>query len=218
MTVRRLLVVDAHPVIGAGLARFLEHEPDLEVVGQVRDAASALEEIARRRVDLAVVDIGLGQDDGLELTARIVERHAIGVVVFSGHDEEIYAERALRAGAKAYVMKVASREEILAAVRRVLDGGIHVSERMASRLLHRFGPDRNPGAGAGNIASLTDRELQVFRLLGMGLGTRGVAGRLALSVKTVETYRANIKRKLGIRSAGELVRRAVAFELSERTA
>ncbi len=215
---RRLLLVDDHPIMRQGLAQFLNAQTDLAVLYQAATAAQGLELARRHEPDAVVVDLSLKTGNGLDLVKDLrAFLPRLPVLVLSMHDESIYAERALRAGARGYVMKGEDTEKILLAVRRVLSGGTWVSETVMSRVLQRAvgGGDLTAGAGApldDPVADqLTDRELQVLTMLGRGRGTRAVATDLGLSVKTVETYRANLKEKLGLADAPALVRFAVEW-------
>lgn len=209
--VSTVLIVDDHPIVRRGLAQVIEAEKDLAVCGEAADPDEALEIAREQQPHVAVVDIGLARGDGLELV-RELRTHlpAVKALVLSLHDEAVYAERALRAGARGYIMKEAGGDEVVEAIRRVLSGDFYLSERMNARFLNRFASG-GPAAGAKPVDALTDRELQVFRLIGRGRGTRDIAKELDLSVKTIETYRERIKRKLGLRNAVELVQRAVLW-------
>lgn len=203
----RLLLVDEQPILREGMARLLESEPDLKVCGQADSAAGALKEIGSRRPDLVTVDIILKGMNGIELIKQIKGLHPfLPVLVLSMLDEALFAERALRAGAKGYVMKQAPVEEVKGAIRRLLRGGRYLSPRMQERILENIS---GGGAPAPGIDSLSDRELEVFQLIGDGCGTRHIAEHLQLSVKTIETYRAHIKEKLKLSSGLELIRLAM---------
>ncbi len=207
----RVLIVDDHPIFRAGVTQLINQEPDLIVCGEAESCAEALEAIAAGKPDIAVVDIALKGRDGIELTKELKGRYPkLPVLVLSMHDESLYAERALRAGARGYIMKQETTDKVLVAIRRILSGGVYVSDSMSARMLHHFIGQRTPAA-AGTLDKLSDRELQVFRLLGQGHGTRQIAGELRLGLSTVETHRANIKRKLNLRTATELVRHAVRW-------
>ncbi|MBD3160901.1 MAG: response regulator [Candidatus Eisenbacteria bacterium] len=208
----RILVVDDHPIIRDGLAALIGLEPDLEICGRVADAATALKRIAEDPPDLAIVDITLGGGNGIELIKQIKASHEeVSTLVFSMHDEKLYAERALRAGAKGYVNKSSPSEEVVVAIRRVLDEKIHLSDEMSELLLNRVVQGSAEEADLGGIDSLSDREMEVFELIGRGLTTRTIADRLNLSVKTIETHREKIKVKLGLSNNNELIRRAVRW-------
>ena len=207
----RVFVVDDHPIVRGGLAQLINREADLQVCGEAADAATAFDGIETLKPDVAVVDLSLNGPDGLELVKNLRSRQiAVPIVILSMHDESLYAERALRAGARAYLMKQEATEQVLVALRRVLAGDIYVSDRMASRLLGQMTSGR-PSAGRSPLECLSDRELEVFRSIGRGCGTRQIAEELHLSVKTVESYRMHIKEKLGLSSSVELVRCAIAW-------
>jgi len=179
---------------------------------------SALSAIQAVRPDILIVDISLNGPDGLELLKNIrLGAPRLPVLILSMHDESIYAERALRAGANGYIMKQEATEKVLVALRRILSGEIYVSDRIANSMLRHYVRGVNPSEHS-SISDLTDRELEVFRLIGEGHGTRQIAETLHLSVKTVESYQAHIKEKLSLRSARELVQHAVQWNVRERTA
>jgi DNA-binding NarL/FixJ family response regulator len=213
-----VLIVDDHPIVRQGLTLLINREPDLAVCGDAEEAASALRRIEELKPDLIVVDISLNGPDGLDLLKNIRARDPnLPVLILSMLDESLYAERALRAGANGYIMKQEATDRVLVAIRRILAGEIYVSDRMANRMLHRFAggvqvEDRSP------IADLTDRELEVFRLIGEGHGTRQIAEQLHISVKTVESYQAHIKEKLSLKNARELVQRAIQWTVAEKPA
>lgn len=208
---KKILIVDDHPLMRKGLALSLGGETDLEVVGQAADAEQALGMVEKLEPDVAVVDISLPGMSGLELIKHFqaVYPHIRSLVV-SRHDEALYAERAIRAGARGYVMKLEAADEIVKAVRRVLAGGIYVSEEINERLLMGLAAGRDELAQSP-LEILSDRELEVFELSGRGLVTREIAERLHLSVKTVESYRARIKDKLSLKTAAELMQHAVQW-------
>jgi len=206
----RILLVDDHPLMRRGLALTLDSEADLSVVSQAESAESALD-ADFSALDLVIADVSLPGMSGLELTKHLAALHpALPMLVVSRHDEGLYAERALRAGAKGYVMKHETPEVILAAVRRVVRGGIYVSPAIADRLLMGIASGANL-AQQSPMDVLSDRELEVFELTGRGVATREIAERLHLSVKTVESYRARIKAKLGLTTAAEFMQHAVQW-------
>jgi DNA-binding NarL/FixJ family response regulator len=215
--VHRVLIVDDHPIVRAGLATVINAEPDLEVCGQAGGMAQAMRLYQQERPDLVVADISLEDGNGLELVRELVAQDgSIKVLVQSMHDESLYAERALRAGARGYINKEEALTQIVSAIRLILRGRVYLSSRMTDRLLHRsvrgFEPDRSP------IESLSDRELEVFEQIGRGVTTRRIAQNLYLSPKTIETYRENIKTKLNLKNATELTQHAVQWVLENRTA
>ncbi len=216
---KRILIVDDHPLVRKGLALTLEAEPDLEVCAQAASAEEALSLLDKVQPDLAIVDISLPGMSGLELIKHLQAwKQHLPVLVISRHDEALYAERAIRAGARGYVMKVEAVEVIVKAVRRVLAGGLYVSEELSERLLLSMTGHRRALETRSPVELLSDRELEVFELTGRGLTTREIAERLHLSVKTVESYRARIKAKLGLRTAAELMQHAVQWVENEGSA
>jgi DNA-binding NarL/FixJ family response regulator len=206
----RILVVDDHPIVREGLVLMINSQRDMEVCGQAEDAHKALEAVEKTRPDMAVIDISLQGASGIELMKNIKLRYpAFKMLALSMHDEALYAERALRAGAKGYIMKHEAPDRVVAAIRRILAGEIWVSDNMTARMVNKLVGGAE--GGATGIDSLTDRELEVFRLIGMGHGTRQIAQELFLSVKTIESYRAHIKEKLALNSATELVQHAIQW-------
>jgi len=203
--------VDDHPIVRQGLAELIDPEPDLEICGEAEDAAGALRTIEESGPDLAVVDISLKDSSGIELIKDLKLRFPdLVVLVLSMHDESFYAERVLRAGAKGYITKDEATEDVILAIRKLLDGGFYLSEKMSAKMLSKFveGPSETGGMP---IERLTDRELQVFELIGRGISTRNVAVKLHLSIKTVESHRENIKRKLKLDNATELLQHAIKW-------
>jgi DNA-binding NarL/FixJ family response regulator len=208
---QRLLIVDDHPMMREGLAQLINHEADLVVCGEAGSANEALDLVEKLKPDLALVDISLPDKRGLELIKDLQALHPeLAVLVISMHDESLHAERALRAGARGYIMKQEGGGKMMAAIRQVLAGQVYVSHKMSARILETFS-GRRAKVSRSPIESLTDREFEVFRHIGQGIGTRDIAKRLSLSVKTVEVHRANIKQKLGLKGATELVRHAVRW-------
>jgi DNA-binding NarL/FixJ family response regulator len=215
---KRILVVDDHPIVRQGLALMLNREADFVVCGEAEDATGAMLVTASARPDVLIVDISLNGPDGLDLLKNIRTTHpALPVLILSMHDESIYAERALRAGANGYIMKQEATEKVLVAIRRILNGEIYVSERIASKMLKHYITGAS-GLKNSSISDLSDRELEVFRLIGEGHGTRQIAEELHLSIKTVESYQAHIKDKLSLRSARELMQHAIQWNMNEKTA
>jgi DNA-binding NarL/FixJ family response regulator len=209
-TSTRILVVDDHPIVRQGLVQMIEHEPDMEVCGQAEDAHTALQAVDKLKPDMAIVDISLKGASGIELMKSIKLSHPnFRVLALSMHDESLYAERALKAGARGYIMKHEAPERVIAAIRRILAGEIYVSENMTARMVHKLVDGAEDGSTG--IESLTDRELEVFRLIGLGHGTRQIAEELFLSVKTIESYRAHIKEKLALDNATELIQHAIQW-------
>jgi len=214
-SVTRILVVDDHPLVRHGLVQLLAREPDQQVVAEAGNADDAMRILAEDEVDLLVLDLSLDGIDGLELIKNIKALHeSLPILVVSTHDERYYAQRALHAGALGYLSKDAAIECVADAVRRVRAGKVYLSEEMSERLLHQM-IENGEEVHASPIDRLSDRELEVFRGIGRGLATRQVATSLNLSVKTIETYRENIKAKLGLQNANELVRHAVQWSLED---
>lgn len=210
----RVFVVDDHPIIRQGLALLIDQEPDLEVCGEAEEAESALAAIAAARPDVLLLDISLPGPDGIDLLKAIRATDTeLPVLVLSMHDESIYAERALRAGANGYIMKQEATENVLVALRRILRREVYVSDRIASSMLRQI--TAGGKAAQTPIERLSDRELEVFRLIGEGHGTRQIADELHLSVKTVESYQAHIKEKLALQSSRDLVQRAIEWRLGD---
>jgi DNA-binding NarL/FixJ family response regulator len=206
-------LVDDHPLVRRGVAALISEESDLTVCGEAGEIGAALELMETAKPDIAIVDLALHDRDGMELIKEIHSRHPdVRLLVLSMHDEGTYAERALRAGASGYVTKAQAAETMMTAIRRILAGKIYASESVIDRLLHRVA-SRGGGMPDANspIERLSDRELEIFRLLGNGIKVRAIAAQLYLSIKTVETHRANIRRKLGIGNSDDLLRYAIQF-------
>jgi DNA-binding NarL/FixJ family response regulator len=207
----QILIVDDHPIVRQGLAELVNHEDDFAVCGQAEDYHEALRAVGQLNPDMAVVDISLKDTSGLELIRDIHLQHPdLPILALSMHDETLYAERALRAGAMGYIMKQEATENVIAAMRRVLAGEMYVSDRMASRMVRKLVTGQTV-ANTSPVDCLSDRELEVFRLIGKGHGTRRISERLCLSVKTIETYRAHIKDKLNLADAAELLQYAIRW-------
>jgi DNA-binding NarL/FixJ family response regulator len=212
----RILVVDDHPLVRQGIRMLVGAEPDLEVCGEAEDAAGALLALKDGGADVAVVDLALKDSSGLELIKDMHQRFPkVRVLVVSMRNEGLYAERALRAGAHGYVTKEEGPEEVLAGIRRVRAGEIHVSPRLASQLMSRIVPGAARRGGRPSVEHLTDRELEVLELIGQGLATGEVARRLHISPKTVESHREHLKEKLGLGSAPELLKFAIQWQQAQ---
>jgi DNA-binding NarL/FixJ family response regulator len=210
-----VLIVDDHPVVRQGLAQLIDQEKDLAVWGHAEDAFGAMQAIKEFKPDMVIVDISLKETSGMDLIKDIKIHHPnLPILILSMHDESLYAERALRAGAKGYIMKHEATERVITAIRRVLAGEIYVSDNMAAKMVSKLATGVAP-LSASPVDCLSDRELEVFRLIGEGSKTREVADKLHLSVKTIETYRAHIKEKLGFKDGNELFRFAVEWVNSE---
>ena len=214
---RTVFVIDDHPIVREGLTQLINREPDLTVCGTAEDIYEALKAMQTLKPDIALADISLKGADGIELIKNLkIRMPALPVLVLSIHDESIYAPRALRAGARGFIMKQEATENVLLALRRVLSGDIYLSKRMANKMLQQF--VGAPGtAQKFSIDRLSDRELEVFRLIGQGHGTRRIAEELRLSVKTVESYREHIKEKMTLSDASELVQHAIQWLQREKS-
>ena len=210
----RVFLVDDHPIVRDGLKTLIERREDLMVCGEAEDAGNALRAIRQAEPDVVVTDITLKESDGLELTKDIVARYSdLPVIVLSIHEESTYCERALRAGAHGYLMKEVASENIIEAIRTVLTGEIYISSAMAKRFLHKMVRGRTTKVQSP-VETLSDRELEIFMLIGQGYKASQIADRLHLSVKTVETYRARIKEKLDLADAGQLLQFAIKWTSS----
>jgi len=213
---RGILLVDDHPLFRRGMGALLDSQDDLEVRSEAENSGGALDAIRRQRFDLAIVDIGLGgSTNGIELMKSIrAEQPELPVLIVSMHDEMLYAERALRAGARGYVMKREALDSVLGAIRDVLEGEIYISPAMSKRMI--FDHIHGSGEARSSVERLSDRELEIFQLIGEGRDMREIAEVLHLSKKTVEAHRANIKEKLGVSSAREVVRYASQWVNQQR--
>jgi len=212
----RVVIVDDHPILRQGLAEIIEHEEDLEVCGQAEDAAEAMEAAASLEPDMLIVDISLKGSSGIELIKQIKAQYpAMPVLTLSAHAESLYAERALLAGARGYITKHEATDEVIKAIHRVLDGQIYLSSGIAETVVSRLAA-AGSARGGSPIESLSEREQEVFGLIGQGHGTRQIADKLGLSVKTIETYRANIKEKLNLEDAHALTNYAIQWVSSEK--
>ena len=208
----RVLLVDDHPLVRRGLAEVIAREPDLEACGEAADVAEALSEVERTKPDIVVIDLTLRTGHGIELLEKLKARAPnLKTLVSSMHDETLFAERVLRAGAKGYVTKQEPPEVLLRAIRQVLRGELYLSPRMTSRLLNRVvvgAPTQEDP-----VQSLSNREVEVYEMIGLGLTIQQIASRLHLSPKTIETHREKVKQKLNVKSSAELNRRAVQWVL-----
>lgn len=210
---KQVLVVDDHPIVRNGLSLLINQEDDLATCGEVGTVQEALDTVKEVSPDLALVDISLEGASGIEL-AKVLQatEWKTRVLMLSMHDEGLYAERALRAGARGYVMKQETPETVLKAIRQVLAGGVYLSEKIKSRLVLEMVEGKpDEGVVKGGVERLSDRELEVFRLLGSGHRVRDIAATLGLSIKTVETHRDHIKRKLGLKSSNEVLHHAIRW-------
>jgi len=215
MKTTRILIVDDHPVVRMGLRQMLSQEADLEICGEAGSAAEGLELAEETSPDLVIVDISLPDRSGLELVKQLAAgSDPPRIVISSMHDEKLFAERALKAGAHGYVAKEEATRDLVDAVRRVAAGDMYLSEEMTQHMLQVSAGTASTD-GATGVESLSDRELEVFERIGQGLTTREVAERLQLSVKTIESHRENVKAKLDLRNNNELIRRAVEWSLRQ---
>lgn len=211
----RVFVIDDHPIVRHGFAQLFAVEPDLELCGQAADPQSALDTLAAADPGVVIVDVSLGDASGIDLIRDLKQlAPRAAVLVVSMHDEQLYAERSLRAGAAGYVMKHEAPVAIVRAIRTVAAGGLFVSEAVSARLLRQVVSGARDEASP--LGALSNRELHVLELIGRGLGTREIADLLHISVKTVESYRARLKEKMNLRSGTELTRFAVRWTTDER--
>lgn len=210
----RIFLVDDHPIVIEGLTQLIQQQPDLTVCGGAPDSQSAMTAVAAVKPDLAIIDISLKRGSGLDLIKSLQQRFPkLLILVLSMHDESLYAERALRAGARGYMTKQEAPEKLISAIRRILAGEVYLDERTTSKFVSQWlhtPPRKEPSL----ISSLSDRELEVFQLIGEGHGTREIAEMLHLSVKTIEAYREHIKDKLNLQNATELVQHAIQWVTS----
>lgn len=206
----KILIVDDHPLVREGLESKIKRESDMIVCGEASEGEEALSIIETEKPDLAIVDISMPGMGGLELVKHMQALASeMAVLVVSRHDEELYAQRAIRAGARGYVMKRKASEKVIEAIRHVLDGGIYVSKKINQEMLETLGARSQKQSSSDTpLKQLSDRELEVFELTGQGLTTSEIAEQMNISVKTVQSYRSRIKEKLNVESAHELMRRA----------
>lgn len=210
MTKKRIFIVDDHPIMRQGLGQLINNEPDMELVGEASDARAALTGVLECKPDLVVIDISLPGKNGLELI-KDLKASADGVLmlVHSMHDESLYVERVLRAGAHGYIMKHEGGKKVIDAMRKVMRGEIYVSPEMSGKILEIFS-GRRPSS-TDPVEALSDRQFEIFQMIGQGRGTRAIAEGLNVSVKTIDAHRAHIKEKLGLKTGNELVRFAVRW-------
>ena len=205
----RIIIVDDHTIVRHGIAELIKREPDLTVTAEAGDAEEATEVITNTELDLAIIDISMPGMSGIDLVKRLVEiKPGLPIIMMSMHDESLYSDRAYRAGAKGYVMKQEASDKLLQAIRKVLKGGVYVSDRMQTIMLQRY---LNTGDSVSFIDNLTDREFEILRLIGQGLSVQDIADKLGRSAKTIEAHRANLREKLGIKKAAELARFATQW-------
>ena len=210
-----VIIIDDHPLFSRGLSQLIETQKDYKVIGMVKDRNEALNLLDSTSPDLAIVDLNLGQEDGLELIKDILVIHPqTKILVLSMHDERFYAERALKAGAKGYIMKEEAEAQVINAIKTVNNGDIYLSEKEKNRLQELSEGKHDSSDRFDTISSLSDRQLQIFTLVGKGLGTVEIAKKLNLSIKTIDTHKENIKAKLHCASSAEL--RQMAIEWTNR--
>jgi DNA-binding NarL/FixJ family response regulator len=213
--ISKILIVEDHPIFRMGMVELLNQEEDFTVCAAAAGLDEARTALEQHPVDMAIVDISLAEENGLDLVREISEGESdILILVLSMHDESVWAERAIRAGARGYIMKKEASDSVIEALRNMREGKIHVSANMVSLLLGKL-QEKPECRGASVVDLLTDRELQVFRLIGSGLSTREIAQQMHLGIKTIGTYRDRIKQKLGLKNAAELTRRAVLWTDNE---
>jgi DNA-binding NarL/FixJ family response regulator len=216
---RKVFVVDDHPIVRSGLTQLINGEPDLSVCGDAEEMHAALQSIDSVKPDILIVDISLNGPDGLDLLKHVRTKDpSLPILILSMHDESIYAERALRAGANGYIMKQEATDRVLTALRRILNREIYVSDRIANKMLRQFVGGSPATSQRSPLDELSDRELEVLRLIGEGHGTRQISEELHISIKTVETYQGHLKEKLGLRNSRELVQYAIQRAMSEKPA
>jgi DNA-binding NarL/FixJ family response regulator len=210
----RVLLVDDHPIVRQGLGLLIDREPDLQVCGEAEGSHTVFHAIGTLLPDIVVLDISLTGPDGLDVLKEIrLKSGSLPVLILSMHDESIYAGRALRAGANGYIMKQEATEKVLVAIRRILQGEVYLSERLTTSMVNQF-VHRSAPTKSSPLLNLTDRELEIFRLIGEGHGTRKIADELHLSVKTVESHQAHIKDKLALKTGRELVQHAIEWAVN----
>jgi DNA-binding NarL/FixJ family response regulator len=208
----RIVIVDDHPIVRKGLTEIIRNEPDMTVCGESDTAAGGLDRIRLDRPDVAIVDLSLGMDSGLQLVKQLdASLPDVRVLILSMHDETLHAERVLAAGARGYIMKQEAMQNLIAAIRCVASGKTYVSPQMSERIVARVTGRGTTRHERAPFERLTDREREVFALIGRGLGTRDIALQLDVSMKTIETYQARIKEKLGLTNGHELIRAAVSW-------
>jgi len=211
----KVLVVDDHPIIRQGLSLLFSQKNDMEVCGEADNVETALEQIAALEPDIAIVDISLKDSNGLELIKQIkMQNKKLPVLVLSVHDESIYAERALRAGARGYIMKEELTDNVVIAIRQIMSGKLYLSSLMSEKMLDKL-VQPSPGISESPVEKLSDRELEVFQLFGSGMSTKEIADKIHVSPKTVQSYRVRIKEKMNIEKTSELLKYAIQWVSKE---
>jgi len=212
----RVFLVDDHPVLRHGLGRLIDDQPDLAMCGEAESPVEAMRLLPAAKADVVIVDLTLKGGDGLELCKQIRDRFTtLPILVVSMHDESLYAERALKAGARGYVMKQEPQETVMTALRTVAKGEVHLSAKMSAKLLRSFSGVKS-NSDLAPLERLTDRELEIFRLIGDGQSVRTIAEKLFLSTKTVEAHKEHIKQKLNLKSSNELLQYAIEARATDR--
>jgi DNA-binding NarL/FixJ family response regulator len=206
----RILVVDDHPIVRQGFAQLINSEDDFEMVAEAGEFSEALDALRKHKPDFAIVDVSLKGGNGIDLTkSMLAENPKLPILIISMHDEGLYVERVLRAGARGYLMKQEATEQVIGAIRKILKGELYVSERMGEVLIHKFVSGQSPTGSP--LEAFSDRELEVLQLVGQGRGTRQIAEELHVSVKTIESHYAKIKEKLNLKTSNELIQYAVKW-------
>ena len=214
----RIFIVEDHPIFRMGMTELINRETDMTVCGDADNVPDAREGIADQKPDLVVVDLSLKQSNGMDLVREICEEYEdTACLVLTMHDESLHADRCIKAGARGYIMKEEASKSVISAIREIMAGNLYVSRSVMSRMLDRLHKKPDP-AELSPISSLTDREMEIFQYIGEGCATGEIAKQLNISVKTIGTYRERIKEKLGIRQNGKLVRHAVIWVETGRTA
>lgn len=212
---KRIVIIDDHPIVRQGFTQLINQEDDLVVVGEAEDAAGAFELVERLKPDLALIDLSLKNSNGIELIKDLVRMHPdFLMLVISLHEESVYAERSLRAGAKGFIMKAEATENVMTAIRMVLQGDIYLSSSMRNRILHSITAGGSLRNKTNMEEYLSDRELQVLQAVGRGASTKEIADDLNLSIKTIETYKSHLKQKLSLKNSTELMQYAVEWYLT----
>ncbi len=214
---KRIVIVDDHPIVRQGFVQLINQQPDLTVIGEAEDAPEALGLILETTPDISLVDLSLKNSSGLELIKDLCRRIPdMPILVVSLHDEDVYAERVLRAGAKGFIMKAEATENVMTAIRQVLGGGIYLSQRMRTKLLEKLTTGVSYQDSGTPVEQLSDREFEVFQLIGKGMKTSAIADTLNLSIKTIETYRSHLKIKLNLKDSTALMQTAVEWTLKNK--
>jgi DNA-binding NarL/FixJ family response regulator len=213
----KIFIVDDHPIVRQGLSQLISQETDFTVCGEASDIPSALQAVQTHNPDVVIVDISLGQSSGIRLIEDLLLINpSYRILVLSMHDESLYAERCFKAGAKGYIMKQEPPEKVILAIKRLLSGELYLSEQLSNKMLHKL-VSKQPDVNSSPLEILSNRELEVFQLIGQGLKTRKIAEQLNLSVKTIETYIDHIKKKMNFDNSHILILNAVQWFMSEQS-